>query len=89
MVDVSGDLEITKDGTLSTRAEIEPQGKLTISTHGRGDLVTGSVTVVSGGPIGGVLRFDLPGIGVARGVSGPTRLGSSPSGSTPRSERAP
>ena len=27
--------------------------------------MTGSVTVDANGPIGGVLRFDLPGIGVA------------------------
>ena len=27
--------------------------------------MSGSVKVVSNGPIGGVLRFDLPGIGVA------------------------
>jgi hypothetical protein len=36
---------------------------LTISTHGQGELVSGSVKVVSDGPIGGFLRFDLPGIG--------------------------
>ena len=38
---------------------------LTISTHGQGALVTGSVKVVSDGPIGGMLRYDLPAIGVA------------------------
>ena len=35
-------------------------GVLTISTHGRGALVSGSVKVLSVGPIGGMLRFDLP-----------------------------
>ena len=36
--------------------------------------MTGSVKVVSDGPIGGVLRFDLPGIGVAGvGASQPVR----------------
>ena len=44
---------------------MEPLGELTISTHGRGDLVSGSVKVAAYGPIGGVLRFDLLGIGVA------------------------
>ena len=44
---------------------MEPLGELTISTHGRGEVVSGSVKVVSDGPIGGVLRFGLPGIGVA------------------------
>ena len=65
VVDLTGDLEITEDGALSIQSEMEPLGELTISTHGRGELVSGSVRVVSDGPIGGVLRFDLPGIGVA------------------------
>ena len=65
VVDLTGGLEITQDGALSIPAEMEPLGELTISTHGRGDLVTGSVRVVSDGTIGGVLRFALPGIGVA------------------------
>ena len=65
VVDVLGGLVVREDGALSVQTEMEPLGELTISTHGRGDLVTGSVKVVSDGPIGGVLRFDLPGIGVA------------------------
>ena len=74
VVDLTEDLEITEDGSLTVRTEMEPLGELTISTHGRGELVTGSVTVISDGPIGGVLRFDLPGIGVAGvGVSLPLR----------------
>ena len=51
-----------------------PLGELTIPTHGRGALVTGSVKVVAEGPIGGVLRFTLPEIGVAGvGASSPVR----------------
>ena len=74
VVDVTGDLEITEDGALTVRTEMEPLGELTISTHGRGELVSGSVRVVSDGPIGGFLRFDLPGIGVAGvGASQPVR----------------
>ena len=65
VVDITGDLEVTEDGALSVQTEMEPLGELTISTHGRGEVVSGSVKVVSDGPIGGVLRFDLPGIGVA------------------------
>ena len=73
VVDVTGDLEITEDGSLTVRTAMEPLGELTISTHGRGEVVSGSVKVVSEGPIGGVLRFDLPGIGVAGvGTSQPT-----------------
>ena len=65
LVDVTGDLEITEDGGLTVRTQMEPLGVLTISTHGQGALVTGSVRVVSEGPIGGMLRFDLPDIGEA------------------------
>ena len=73
VVDVGNDLEIREDGGLSPRTEIASLGELTISTHGRGVVVTGSVRVVSDGPIGGVVRFDIPGIGVAGvGASEPT-----------------
>ena len=74
VVDITGDLEVTEDGALSVQTEMEPLGELTISTHGRGEVVSGSVKVVSDGPIDGVLRFDLPGIGVAGvGASQPVR----------------
>ena len=74
VVEVTGDLEITEDGSLSVRTEMEALGELTISTHGQGEVVSGSVKVVSDGPIGGVLRFDLPDIGVAEvGTSQPVR----------------
>ena len=74
VVDLTGDLEITGDGALSIQTEMEPLGELTISTHGRGALVSGSVKVVSEGPIGGVLRYALPGIGVTGvGASPPVR----------------
>ena len=65
LVDVTGDLEISEDGALTVQTQMEPLGVLTISTHGRGELVSGSVKVVSDGPIGGMLRFDLPHIGEA------------------------
>ena len=71
VVDIMGNLEVTEDGALAVQTEMEPLGELTISTHGQGDLVTGSVTVAADGPIGGVLRFDLPGIGV--GASQPVQ----------------
>ena len=41
VVDVTGDLEIREDGGLTVRTEIAPLGELTISTHGRGALVSG------------------------------------------------
>ena len=65
MVDVAGDLESQADRGLTVRTEMNPLGELTISTHGRGEVVTGSVKVVANGPIGGILRFDSPKIGVA------------------------
>ena len=72
VVDITGDLEAMEDGGLTVQTEMEPLGVLTISTHGRGEVVSGSVRVVADEPIGGVLRFDLPGIGVAGvGVSSP------------------
>ena len=74
VVDITGDLEAAEGGALTVQTEMEPLGVLTISTHGRGDLVMGSVRVVSEGPIGGMLRFDHPGIGVAGvGASLPVR----------------
>ena len=65
VVDVLGDLVVREDGALSVQTELESLGELTISTHGRGEVVSGSVKVVSDSPIGGFIRFDLPGIGVA------------------------
>ncbi len=64
VVDLTEDLEIAEDGALTVRTEMEPMGVVMISTHGRGELVTGSVRVVSAGPIGGMLRFDHPDFGV-------------------------
>ena len=71
LVDLTDDLEVTEDGALTARAEMEPLGVLTISTHGRGELVTGSVRVVSEGPIGGMMRFAHPDIGAAGMGAGP------------------
>ena len=65
VVDMEGDLEAAEDGALTVRTGMEPLGELTVSTHGREALVTGSVKVLSEGPIGGMLRFDLPHVGQA------------------------
>ena len=70
VVDVSEDLAIQEDGGLTRRTELESLGELTISTHGQGELVTGSARVVADGRIGGVLRFNSPAIGVAGVGSG-------------------
>ena len=74
MLDITGDLEVGDDGALRPGTAIDPLGELTISTHGRGALKVGSVAVTAEGPIGGVLRFDIPGLGVAGvGDSPPVR----------------
>ena len=65
VVDVTGDLMVTEGGALTVQTDMEPLSVLTISTHGRGDIVSGSAKVVSDGPIGGMLRFDHPALGVA------------------------
>ena len=70
VVDLTDDLEVTADGALTLSSEMEPLGVFTISTHGRGELLTGSVRVVSEGPIGGMLRFDHPSLGVAGVAAG-------------------
>ena len=42
VVDITEDLEIQEDGGLSIQTEMESLGELTISTHGQGELVSGS-----------------------------------------------
>ena len=71
VVDVTGDLVVAENGSLTVHTEMEPLGELTIATHGRGDLVSGSVRVVSGGPLGGLVRYSVPGVGVAGAGAGP------------------
>ena len=74
LVDITEDLEVDHHGALRPGAAMNPLGELTISTHGRGVLKVGSVAVTADGPIGGVLRFDIPGFGVAGvGDSPPVR----------------
>ena len=77
MVDVTDNLETTDFGALTLQSELPSLGEITISTNGMGDLVTGSVKVISkdlNSSLGGVLRFDAPGIGVAGvGASQPVR----------------
>ena len=66
VVDVMMDgLEVADDGALTVSTEIPRMGEMTVSTNGMGEGVIGSVRVVSDGPLGGVLRFDIPTIGVA------------------------
>lgn len=44
---------------------IAPQGGAVFTTDGQGSLISGSARVRAGGPIGGVLRFSIPNLGIA------------------------
>ena len=70
VVEVTDDLEVADDGGLMVQAAMNPLGERTISTHGRGELVSGSVQVVAEDVIGGVLRYGVPGVGVTGVGSG-------------------
>ena len=70
VVDVTEDLEVREDGALTVRTGIEPLGELVISTHGRGELVTGSVTVFSD-----IVRFNLAGDKNREDAGGAARIG--------------
>ncbi len=65
VVDVTGDLGVAADGALTVPMGIAGRGEMTISTNGEGALVVGSVRVFGTGRLGGVLRFDIPAVGVA------------------------
>ncbi len=49
---------------------IPPLGTLTLDTDGTGDVVLGSAKVQSNVPLNGIIRFSLPGIGIAGFGSG-------------------
>lgn len=49
----------------SFEVALAPLGTVTISTDGQGLLTAGSARVTSSGPLSGVIRFSLPGIGIA------------------------
>ena len=74
VVDLTPDLEVDDAGALQPRTAMNPLGELTLATHGRGGQVSGSVAVRAEDPMGGVLRFDIPALGVAGvGDSPPVR----------------
>ena len=56
VVDITGDLEITEDGALTVRTEMEPLGVLTISTHGARGVGVG----IGAGGLGRSHRRDAP-----------------------------
>ncbi len=48
-----------------TQISVEPRGAVTLRTDGQGELAVGSVAVFSDRPLAGVVRFAIPGFGVA------------------------
>ena len=60
VVDVAGDLVVQEDGSLTIRTEMEPLGELTISTHGQGEVVSGSLKLVSRVPSAGCCALISP-----------------------------
>ena len=70
VVDVTQDLEVREDGALTARAGIESLGEQVISTHGRGKLVTRSVTVFSD-----IVRSNLQGGKNREEAGGAARIG--------------
>ena len=65
VVDLTSGLEMASDGSLTVSMGVTGRGEMTISTNGEGALVVGSVRVFGTGRLGGVLRFDIPAVGVA------------------------
>lgn len=45
--------------------EIPPLGAVTVSSDGAGEVVAGAAEVTANYPVGGVVRFNIPGIGIA------------------------
>ena len=70
VVDLTEGLDVREDRGLTVRTGIEPLGELVISTHGRGKLVTGSVTVFSD-----IVRFNLWGDKDREDAGGAARIG--------------
>ena len=65
LVEMTESLSVMEDGGLTTAEELPTLGEITISTNGSGELVKGSVKVVSATLINGFLRFTMP-----QGVAG-------------------
>jgi hypothetical protein len=53
------------DPVSSVDFSVQPLGAVTLSTDGEGDLKVGSAKVESDGNLGGVIRFNFPGVGSA------------------------
>ncbi len=49
----------------SVQFSVPARGAVTVSTDGQGDVVVGSAVVTPDSTLGGVVRFELPGIGIA------------------------
>ena len=60
LIQITESLMLLEDGGLTTTEAVADGGEITLSTNGAGDVVTGSVKVLSATSIEGFLRFTLP-----------------------------
>jgi hypothetical protein len=69
----AGTAGVQLQGTPVSEVEfaIEPRGSITFTTDGLGELIIGSAEVISSRPVGGVIRFRHPEIGIAGFGSAP------------------
>lgn len=56
---------VLSDGSTDARFTLPPLGAVTFPSRTMGDLTQGSAIVTSSEPVSGVIRFDIPGTGVA------------------------
>lgn len=72
LIGAEGGLPASRSSELVSGREINiaPLGVVVLSTDGIGDLAVGSAVVISDGALGGVVRFTIPGIGIAGVGSG-------------------
>ncbi len=66
-VGLAGGSGVVTPGTPVAQVDfsLDPLGSLTLDTDGVGDILLGSAEVISDRPVSGVIRFSIPGIGIA------------------------
>jgi hypothetical protein len=66
-VGLAGGSGVVTPGTPVSQVDfsLDPLGSLTLDTDGVGEILLGSAEVISDQPVSGVIRFSIPGIGIA------------------------
>ena len=72
-VGLTGGSGVIPPGTPVSQVDfsLEPLGSTTVNTDGNGDILLGSAEAISDQPISGIIRFSIPGIGIAGFGSAP------------------